>query len=421
MNTDGNVMLAAGNNGQLVLSKNRGVSWENIYVYEDDTTDQGWQTVAVSADGQKMMVTSYSLRVHISSNGGTTWTDARPTGDRDETWVPGAMSGDGQTMLAGINNGRLYLSTNGGTSWQETRPGGDTDKPWQRATMSYDGNVILVGAYGNRLYLSTNRGVSWAETQPVGDNDANWISLGMSNNGQTMVAGLDAGRIYLTKNGGTTWTEVQPLGDTDNDWRVASVTGDGSKIFIGEAPNTSSNGRLFLSTDGGTTFNETRPAGDADENWYLGAISRSGHTLLAGDNGGRLYGGGYPLPAVESHTQGASQAQSCGDEKPSSAPELFQIDVKGDTATMYFSPIGNTNDYFVSFSTDPGAEKYSATVNLAREGVQNYSVFMLQPNTNYYFKVRGQHGCMPGEWSNVLSAKTGSTKSSVLQKYFLFN
>ena len=131
-----------------------------------------------------------------------------------------------------------------------------------------------------------------------------------------------------------------------------------------------------------------------------------------------------PTPAPSSGGSNSSssstsnpKAPTCSDESPSK-PELFQVNANAATATIYFTPLSNTNEYFVSFSTQPDAEKFGAQVSLDREGVQNYTVFMLSPNTTYYFKVRGQKGCMPGEWSNTLSARTSS--NSFWRKFFLF-
>jgi hypothetical protein len=103
---------------------------------------------------------------------------------------------------------------------------------------------------------------------------------------------------------------------------------------------------------------------------------------------------------------------TCNDEKPSSIPDLFQINTTKNSAKLFFTPISNTNKYVFSFSTKPNAQENGAEVTLAREGVQNYTINLLKPNTIYYFKVRGQNGCMTGDWSNIMQIKTNS------QKYF---
>lgn len=57
---------------------------------------------------------------------------------------------------------------------------------------------------------------------------------------------------------------------------------------------------------------------------------------------------------------------------------------------------------------------YGEEVTLAREGVQSHTIYLLEPNTIYYLKVRGQNGCMPGVWSNVMEF---TTDNSIYYKY----
>lgn len=339
----------------------------------------------------------------------------------DGNWTSAAMSGDGKTIVVGENTGRVYLSTNSGSSWSETRPAGNSNYNWQSIAMTDDGQTIIAATYGNGLYRSTNRGSTWSEIQPLGNTDGTWNSVGISDNAQTIVAGVDGYRLYQTTNGGISWQELQPLGNTDNDWRVTAVSDDGQKILVGQSTGSSANGRLFLSTDGGSSYNEVQPAGNVDRDWYLGTMSGDGYTLISGVSGGRLYLGLYPLPTVSTGYQWASTTDTphCNDAKPASSPQLFQITTSRNKATLYFTPIGNIRDYIISFSTKPSAEDYGASVTLSAEGVQNYSIYMLAPLTQYYFKVRGQNGCMPGDWSNILSGKTTNNTLNT-KNFFLF-
>ena len=111
----------------------------------------------------------------------------------------------------------------------------------------------------------------------------------------------------------------------------------------------------------------------------------------------------------------------CGNLKPALAPDLFQIDANGYGAKLFFTPLGDTSDYFISFSSiNTNAEEHGEQVTLLREGVQSHLINYLKPNTVYYFKVRGNNGCMPGEWSNIMQIKTTSSKSS-LRKFYRYS
>ena len=123
--------------------------------------------------------------------------------------------------------------------------------------------------------------------------------------------------------------------------------------------------------------------------------------------------------STSSNSSSNNSAPSCGDAKPASIPDLFQINVNGTIAKLFFTPINNTSQFYVSFSENTNAEKHGELVTLLREGVQDHTIYSLKPNTSYYLKVRGQNGCMPGDWSNVMKITTrskGITKTTVFYK-----
>lgn len=100
---------------------------------------------------------------------------------------------------------------------------------------------------------------------------------------------------------------------------------------------------------------------------------------------------------------------NCHSSKPLFTSDLFQINTTTNSAKIYFTPQADTNNYVISFSTNSNAEEHGEQVSLLREGVQSHSIYYLKPNTTYYVKVRGQNGCMPGEWSNIMKFKTNSS------------
>lgn len=127
-----------------------------------------------------------------------------------------------------------------------------------------------------------------------------------------------------------------------------------------------------------------------------------------------------PTPTVASENSSSSQSSSssssspftpvCGDAKPASTPDLFRVDTTNNSAKLFFTPIANTSRFYISFSTKPQAEEHGEEVELIKEGVQSHTIYQLKPNTTYYVKVRGQIGCMPGDWSGVMKIKTNSRK-----------
>ncbi len=130
-----------------------------------------------------------------------------------------------------------------------------------------------------------------------------------------------------------------------------------------------------------------------------------------------------PTPAIVLTHHSVSSTSSpgpfvCQDTTPVSSPNLFQIDITDKKAKLYFTPVANIDTYYISFSTNPNAEQYGEQVSLLKEGVQSHTVYYLSPSTIYYFKVRGQNGCMPGPWSNIMTATTNLRKFTKLSVFY---
>lgn len=132
----------------------------------------------------------------------------------------------------------------------------------------------------------------------------------------------------------------------------------------------------------------------------------------------QIVSGGYPTlrgfisPVNEAPASSSSSSTppSCGERAPTSAPDLFQVSAKGNTATLYFAPVtGPNNRYYISYGFDATAQGYGVEMTYAdTSGAIPYTVNSLFPGT-WYFKVRGGNGCMPGNWSKVMSVKIGGT------------
>ncbi|MEO6509109.1 MAG: DUF5050 domain-containing protein [Patescibacteria group bacterium] len=109
------------------------------------------------------------------------------------------------------------------------------------------------------------------------------------------------------------------------------------------------------------------------------------------------------------------EAPRCNDEKPASAPYLYQADVTNTKAVLQINPAGGSyNKYFIAYGTRwDGDEEYGVEFSQEHStGALNYTINGLSPNTVYYFKTRAGNGCMPGEWSNNFKIKTTGDKET---------
>jgi hypothetical protein len=123
----------------------------------------------------------------------------------------------------------------------------------------------------------------------------------------------------------------------------------------------------------------------------------------------------------ESSTSSTGTAPSCNDQTPQGKPDLFQIDTTTNQATLHFTPVSGISKYYLSYSTNPSAEQHGTEVSLGTEGVQSFTINLLSSETTYYFKVRGQNGCAPGDWSGIKPATTKARSGGIGSFVVLMN
>src|SRR3989344_9246270 len=101
-------------------------------------------------------------------------------------------------------------------------------------------------------------------------------------------------------------------------------------------------------------------------------------------------------------------AAQCQATKPDHAPDLFQIDITKNTATLYFTPVNNAvSQYTIVYGYNRGDERFGISFPYGTyDGVISYTINELAPNTKYYFRVRADHGCRQGYWSDTMSVQT---------------
>lgn len=114
-------------------------------------------------------------------------------------------------------------------------------------------------------------------------------------------------------------------------------------------------------------------------------------------------------PTTGSSSGGSSTlAPTCSKEAPNKSPDLFQIDTTKNTAKLFFTPVNNAvNQYYIAYGFTEGDERFGVKFDKGfYNGVIDYTINELAPNTNYYFKVRAGNDCATGNWSHWLVAKT---------------
>lgn len=197
--------------------------------------DSTWQSITCSSDGQVILAgnsnsgnASYDRKMAYSTNGGSTWSIASPTGQ----WTSVAMSSDGTRMYGvatGVSN--LQRSSDTGATWTTTAAGAAINS----VACSSNGLIVLITRGSSAPMVSTNGGVNL--TAITGVPSIFWARGAVSDDGTTMVvvSNNTAQRVYISVDSGTTW--VEQTGSPSTTWSSAAINSDGSKIIVGPSGN----------------------------------------------------------------------------------------------------------------------------------------------------------------------------------------
>ena len=111
---------------------------------------------------------------------------------------------------------------------------------------------------------------------------------------------------------------------------------------------------------------------------------------------------------------GSASAPVCNDSKPGSAPTLLSASAGTNSVTLTWSKATNpVTKYLIAYGTTSEAMQYG-NPSVGEANTTFYTVGSLLGGTTYYFKVKAINDCMPGDFSNVLSAvSTGAVITTI--------
>ena len=231
LSADGTKLIAAAVFHGIFVSTNSGATW-----IRTSAPETNWSSVASSADGSKLVAvaganTSYAGPIYTSANSGVSWISNNVP---DQFWSSVASSADGTILVAVVGfptAGLIYISTNSGGNWTVTDA--PTNNYWTCVTSSADGNKLAVAnpptyigstfAPG-QIYTSTNTGATWISNNVP---DLPWEGIALSADGSRLVAVAQGQPIYTSTNFGTTWMTNNTPNQT---WWACASSADGSKL-----------------------------------------------------------------------------------------------------------------------------------------------------------------------------------------------
>ena len=262
------------NGGQTILPVN-GMS--ATHVWQTLQIAGPWSAIACSADGQKLIVGSFSSGLLLSTNGGTNWS----YGSTSWLWMGVASSANGSRLYAieqgeyaATEGGRIHVSTDSGQTWT---PGGPTNV-WNAISCSADGTKAIASGHGMAegangfLYTSPDSGTTWTQRGPAGD----WTAVASSADGTKLAAVAVNYPVYISTDSGVTWTSR----GASNSYTAVACSADGTKVFAGVY-----GGPIYVSTNGGLTWTN----GSISRMWQSIASSADGTKLLASESSGAIY------------------------------------------------------------------------------------------------------------------------------------
>jgi hypothetical protein len=101
---------------------------------------------------------------------------------------------------------------------------------------------------------------------------------------------------------------------------------------------------------------------------------------------------------------GSNTPPSCNDTKPGSAPRLLSAIAGTNSVTLNWSAASTPVSYYLVTYGDQSGSQQFGNPNVGGSGTTSYTVNGLSGGKTYFFKVRAGNGCMPGDFSNEVSA-----------------
>ncbi len=334
------------------------------------------------------------------------------------------------------NNDRIQKFTADGTFSLEVTNLTTGNYP-ESFTVDGDGNMYVSDSDKIRIF---NAAGTWVQdidetAFSLADGAAYFVGLGFSNDGILYVGDYN-NKIFkanFDRTPATVSTPNLPGNETTDTTPIFTGTvTDSLSIVTGVEFSVDGGGYTACTADDGA-FDETSEAYTCTVSTPLSAGSHT-ITIRSTDDYDHTNSGdtlaSYTFSVTSTTTENVASSgftppdkpAACNDFKPNVAPDLFRIDMNGSQATLYYSPLNDSDNYVIWYSEDPNIDQHSVMTYQGKStGVLYYTINDLKPNTTYYFKVRGQNGCMPGDWSEQLTITTKSKNISLFSIFEKYN
>lgn len=188
----------------------------NNWIIKESSPEINWIDIKISGNDNVIVGAGANSPLYISKNKGDTWIQKNTS----KNWSKVSISYYGNIIVGVVYNGHIYISIDGGNVWtQELIP-----KKWTSVSISDDAKIMCIVAEDDYIYISKNYGNIW--TTHLDDTPRKWKDVKVSSDGSIITALNYDGYIYLSKNYGNTWTYFS----TQNSWVRNTMSYDGTKL-----------------------------------------------------------------------------------------------------------------------------------------------------------------------------------------------
>ncbi|MCF2134589.1 MULTISPECIES: WD40 repeat domain-containing protein [Mycetohabitans] len=234
--------------GAVYVFMKNGETWTKTQMLHGWDANEGFGcSVAVSGDGQTLLVGSSNRRYSGNNSIGSAYVFLKENGEWNygpQTTLSAsygadyqfgcsvAISDNGQTLLVGTSTVAAYVSVKEGETWKLQRLAAGDGQFVSSVAVSGDGQTLFLGTFTGAVYVFMKEGETWKQTDKLTANDGQFgSSVAISGDGQTLLVGARAGVACVFMKEGETWAQKQKL--TANYSVSVAVSYHGQTLLVG--------------------------------------------------------------------------------------------------------------------------------------------------------------------------------------------
>jgi len=135
----------------IYISKDYGQTWVKAFSTQP-FNEQNWIGISISSDGKIMTAIENGGNIYNSQDYGVTWTNITSNTVRNKQWRSISISANANFQTAIEAGGTVYYSNDFGSSWNVTTDSKMFNKNWISVSVSANGQYQTIAEYGGSIY-----------------------------------------------------------------------------------------------------------------------------------------------------------------------------------------------------------------------------------------------------------------------------